>query len=500
MAKKKQQDFEAQMQRLAALNARRGNFAASIIQQLTNLTDTSVTTVSRYNKYTKDQLLTYLKNPISYEKQIRDASIYMYTASMQYYNLVNFHALMPKWNIVIAPMKFDKTKVKPDAVYKQYVKINEILQRMNLPHEFQKASKVAWREDVFYGVCLESKDSFQIQRINPDLCKISSIEDGCFNFAVDFSQIQESMLILYPEIFTTMYNAYRRDPSLQWQEIPSDIGVCFKVNEDLLYPYPPFAAVMPLLYDIEDYRDLILERTKIDIYKLLHFQIPVDSKNDPMDMDVALRYYEQVLNVIPQTIGAIATPFEPIEVKFDKSGLADTDEVAQAESRFWSATGTSPLLFGVGDSVAALKLSIRANEQLVLAFMRQVERWLNRKLKNMSGTVKFQATILPTTTFNFDDMTKIYQEAATYGLPTKSMYAAAAGVKLNDIEALSYLENEVLEYPQEFIPLSTTYTQSGDGGPLDEGGRPTNESKGEDLTPAGEQTQRDDENSEEKRG
>lgn len=484
------------MHRLNMLNMRRGDFAAAIVQQLTSLTDTSVTTVSRYNKYTKDNLLTYLKNPISYEKQLRDASIYMYTASPQYWNLINYHALMPQWDYIIAPMKFDRQKVKSDAIYKQFIKANTILQNMNLKHELIKASRVAWREDVFYGVELETKDSYQIQRINPDLCKISSVEDGCFNFAVDFAQITEDSLFLYPEFFTQMWNAYQHDSTLQWQEIPSDVSVCFKVNEDLLYPYPPFASTLPLLYDIEDFRDLIKERTKIDIYKLVHCRIPVDAKNVPMDMDVCLQYYEQALSVAPTNVGMIVTPFEVSEIKFDKTGLTDTDEVAKAEEHFWSATGSSPLLFGgSSESVAALKLSIRNNEQLVLAFMKQVERWLNRKLKRISGTVKFKATILPVTYFNIEEKVAMYKEAATYGLPTKSMYAAAADVELNDIEALTYLENEVLQFPEEFIPLSSSYTQSGGG---DSGGRPTNESKGEDLTPAGEQTRNDEENA--KRG
>lgn len=435
----------------------------------------------------------YLQAPPQYEKQLRDASIYMYTNSMQYYNLINFHALMPVWTYSVSPMKFDKAKFKADAVYKQYQKVTEKLQLMNLSHEMDKVMRVCFREDVFYGICYETKDSFAIQRLNPDYCKIVSVEDGVYNFAFDFSQLTEEMLVLYPPEFERMFRLYQNDQDMKWQEISADIGICIKVNEDLLYPFPPFAAVMPLLYDIEDYRDLILEKAQIDVYKLIQMEVPVDDKKVPMEMDLAAQYYEQALKVIPDTIGVIMSPMKLTEIKLEKTGLTDTDEVARSEQHFWSASGTSPLLFG-GDangSVTALKLSVKGNEQIVLAVMRQVERWLNRRIKRLSGTIKYKVDILPLTNFNQEDKVSMYQEAATYGLPVKSMYAAALGIELNDISALSYLENEVLEFPDTFIPLSSTHTQSADDG---EAGRPTNASKGEDLTEAGEQTQRDEEN------
>ena len=471
-------------------------YASSVRYPLTSLTNTSLTTTSRFSKYTKEQLTTYLQQAPQYEKQLRDASIYMYTNSMQYYNLINFHALMPVWTYSVSPMKFDRAKFKPDAVLKQYQKVTEKLQIMNLSHEMDKVMRVCFREDVFYGICYESKDAFSIQKLNPDYCKITSVEDGVLNFAFDFSQLTEEMLPLYPPQFESMWRAYQGDQDLKWQEVPADIGICIKVNEDLTYPFPPFAPSMPLLYDIEAYRELILDRTQIDIYKLLLLQIPMDEKLIPMDMEQALQYYEQILRIVPETIGVVMAPMPLNEVKLDKTGLSDTDEVARSEQHFWSSSGTSPLLFG-GDangSVTALKLSIKANEQIVLAVMRQVERWLNRRIRKISGTIKFKVDILPITNFNQDERAAMYETAASYGLPTKSMYAAATGIELNDISALAYLENEVLDYPGNFIPLSTSYTQSGDDPTADEGGRPTNESKGEDLTEAGEQTQNDEEN------
>ena len=453
-----------------------------------------VSTVSRFSKYTKEDISEYLKSPQDYEKQLRNASIYMYANSTHYYNLINFHALMPTWAYTLSPLKFDEKSIDPDTFYKQYLKVVQKVQTMNLAHEMITPFRVCFREDVFYGVLYETKDAFFIQKLNPDYCRISAVVDGTFAFEFDFSQIREENLVEYPEFFTSLFNQYQRDSSLRWQEIPVDQSICLKVNQDLLYPLPPFAGSMPLLYDIEDYKDLIKQREEIFNYKALNMEIPLDAKGSPLiESDVSQAYYNRALRELPEGVGLIMSPMKMGSFQFEKTGLTDTDEVANAELRFWSSTGTSPLLFGSGkDSVTALKYSIKANEQIVLALMRQAERWVNRKLKTLSGKIKFRMNILPVTHFNAEEKIAQYKEASGLGLPVKSQYAVLQDMEFGDIDGMAYLENEILRYPEKFIPLSSTYTQSANT--EDEGGRPTNESVGKDLTEAGEQTQRDDEN------
>lgn len=447
----------------------------------------------RTYKYTREQISTYLQNPAYYEKELRDVSNYMYANSIHYYNLINFFALMPTWDYVIVPTEYAKGQKDNKVLYDRYVWTVNYVARMNIKHEFIKIMRTCFREEIFYGVCYESNNSFFIRKLNPDYCQISAVEDGVFNFAFDFGAILEEELPFYPDFFRDMWEEYqRRGDIMRWQEIPSDIGICIKLNEDLDYIVPPFADVMELLYDIDDYADLIKERAQIDIYKLLHLKIPVDDHNEPMAWDLAQRYYEQASKVVPANIGIVLNPFEINDIKFEKTGLADTDEVAQAEQRFWSASGTSPLLFGDSTgSVTALKLSVRNNEQMVLALMRQIERWLNRRLRNKTRKkVFFKASILPVTHFNWDEKVAAYKEAALYGQPVKTMYAATQDLEPGDVSAMAFLENEILDYPTTLVPLQSSYTQSSD----DTGGRPTNESQGKDLTPAGEQTRENESN------
>ena len=63
------------------------------------------------------------------------------------------------------------------------------------------------------------------------------------------------------------------------------------------------------------------------------------------------------------------------------------------------------------------------------------------------------------------------------------------------MENMLYLENEVLALKELEVPLTSSNTQSGDSdAATDDGGRPTNESKGKDLSDAGAVTKENDSN------
>ena len=174
--------------------------ARQVLRDLTSNTQSSVT----FSQYTKEQILTYLKSPQVNAKNLRNASIYMFNNSSHYRRLIQYYAYLPSWKYVITPVKLDGAKINKETVRKNYVKIINTVENMNLRHEMQKAALIALREGVFYGAIWSTNDSFFIQRINPDYCDLTSISDGCYVYAVDMSQIKEEDLKKYPPEFTNM--------------------------------------------------------------------------------------------------------------------------------------------------------------------------------------------------------------------------------------------------------------------------------------------------------
>ena len=447
------------------------NFARMATSPIWNVSDTTTKTNPTYQRYTKEDLLNYMQAPASNEKYLRNASIYMYDASSQYRRLIQYYALLLKWEYIIAPLDFDRSKVKEENFRKQYLKVATALEIKNLRHELQKASMIALRDGVLYGAVWSASNSFYIQRINPDYCSLTSINDGTWMYSVDMSQIQESKLILYPPEFTTMWNNYQATGQ-KWQEVPESISFCLKADETTpSYSIPPWCSTLPMLYDLETYKALQETATKIANYKMLAMKIDVDSNGVPtVDWALAQQYYQQLCNVLPPYVGATISPMKIEGFDFDKnSGTSDVDTVSRAEKQFWFDTGTSSLLHGsdVSNTAGALKLSIRADEELMFGMMAQAERLINRMLKSMSGTVKFKIQFLPVTIFNQEEQIGFWKDAALSGVPgSKVAYAAALGIHQADLPGMDYVERTLVG-TDDWMPLLNGYTIGNS-----EGGRP----------------------------
>lgn len=450
------------------------SFANAQIQRLRDANSTSSTSgeVTSFSTINKTQLLNYLRAPKSNEKAIRNASIMMYHGSSHYKRLILYYALMPTWSYIIRPTGFDIDKIKDKTFKASYYKAAMKIDTMNLKHEMQKALTIGLREGVFYGAIWESNDSFFIQRINPDICQLTSIMDGTWLYSVDMSKIKEKDLVQYPSEFTTMFNTYM-STGQKWQEVPSKITFCFKADETTIsHSLPPWSSSMPLILDIEGYKALQETAGEISNYKLLNMEIPLDSNNAPkFSFELAKQYYDLMCSVLPPFVGAVMSPMKVTDFNFDNSGsLRETDIVSRAERQFWQNSGSSSLIFGdaANTTAGALKLSIKADEELVFGWVNQCERIINRLLKTISGTQKFKITFLPVTTFNLSEMVDLYKNAASLGIPTKSAYASTLGINTIDIPGVDYIEREVLDM-DELVPLVSSYNS---GASDNDGGRP----------------------------
>ena len=443
--------------------------------------------------YTQDQLYTYLRSPTQNAKALRNASEYMYNANTRYYRLIQYYAGLPTYAFVISPLNFDKSKAKPETFRKQYIKVANKLELMNIREETRKQINIAMRRGAFYGVrWFDSASSF-VQQLDPDICQITSISDGVFLFSVDMSQIKEENLDCYPPEFTQMYAEYKRTGS-KWQRVDPSISVCVKADPSTPdYSLPPFCAVLPELYVINDTQALQEASDEMGNYKLLAGEMPLDKDGVPvMNFPQMLEYYKHIASNLGERIGLAISPFKLTSVDFSKSAAADAvDATARAVSNFWSASGTNALLHGAENNTAGVaKLAIRSDETLVYGMLDQCERQINRYLKTvMSGTIKFKISFLRTTVFNLEEMIKHYKEAMNYGIG-KSYYMAALDIPQYDIEGMTYLENEVLHVDEILTTLKTSSTQS--SADTNDTGRPPADDT--DLSNEGESTRDNDTN------
>ena len=433
-------------------------------------------TTTFFSKYTKADIIKYLKNPELNAKQLRDISIYLYNASSHYKRLILYFARMLLFYYIVVPFRIDIEKVDKNKFKNQYKKILDLLENMNLQHEFIKITTTILREDIFYGYEYSTKDSYFIQKLNPDYCQISSIEDGCFNFAFDFNYFKTypEKLKQYGEEFEEKYNIYKANSELRWQELDSKRTICIKMSEDIEFPVPFFVGVLESLYDIEDFKALKKAKTEIGNYKMLSLQIPFDKETGDflIDLDIAKEYYRQMGSVLPENIGLVLSPMDIKDFDFEKD-KADQDNVSDAVRDYYSSAGVSDLLFNSEKSSSnSLKLSIDNDSSIMFAVLRSLERWVNRKIKQESGVIKFKCLFLDITKYNQKEFYENCLKGSQASLPMKTMSCVSMGISQSDMTGLNFLETEILEIQDKFIPLQSSHTQS-----ADDGGRPSNSDK-----------------------
>lgn len=447
-----------------------------------------------FNKtFQKSDVVKWLENPKKYEKQLRNLSRFLLDSSSHYRRLIDYFATMLTFDYVVdvynqSEYKIDK-KLK-ETIYDKYISTINFLENMNIKHEFSKLVYRAFVDDVVYGYEYSTKNSYFIDILNPDYCAISSVEDGVYNFSYNFQYFDTypKELERMADEFTEKYNIYKTDKkNKKWQELDSSKTICIKIS-DTEYAIPPLSGVFEDIYSLYSYKDLQMSKTELENYLLLVAKIPYQKNADntenawALSLDKAIEYFNLMSDNLPPQIGSILSPYESIEsIKLNKSEK-ELDFVSLAENSIYNSAGVPKLIFNSDKaSGAALNKAILNDQCMVFRVLRQLERWLNRKLKDENKKINFKVTFLDITKYNQEDVADAYKNATTLGLPVKTRYCAALGLSPSDMINSMMLENDILDIVNKFKPLSTSYTEKGNN----KGGKP---SSGDKVDDAGQKT------------
>lgn len=439
------------------------------------------TTSPTFSKYTKDDIATYLSNPYTYEKQLRNAVVYIYGASPHFRRLIQYFAGLTDWAYIVSPYKTDPKSINAKTISRNYRKSLDFLSSMNIRTQFPKILTVCLREDTFFGTFWLSNDGVILQQLPSEYCSISTIEGNVANVTFDFSYFdsRQALLEFYPKEFNKKYAQYQKNRTVKWIELDSPTSFAIKCNADILdYAIPPFAGILREIYEIEDYKELRMSKTALENYAMVVMQLGMDDDgNWTLDYNKAVDFWRNLDAVLPEEIGSVLTPMPVNKISFEKSNTASTNTVAEAEEALFSAAGVSSLLFNNEKASAnALALSVKADQAITYGIVKSIEDMVNRLLQSQSFGKNFKVTFLDVSPFNRKEAGDQYLKAAQFGLPTVSMYAASQGLGQAELDSMSLLENDVLEIKKLFIPLASSNTQSGSAvdnkGATDEGGAP----------------------------
>lgn len=467
------------------------------------LTDLSKTESRTFQTYSRDTLRTYLKSPKAYESQIRNLSRYLYRLCYEYRRICYFYATMICGDVFnIIPIS-DKDQTGEDIVDKWYETLTR-WQRLDFKSELTKLLLVAWREDTVYGYVYDDSDQeggtcfYQI--LDGDYCRISSIEQGVFRYAFDFSYFRSHSTYLeyWDSEFKSKYEAYEKDATLRWQELDPERQICFKVNaDDPTMDYPPFASLFESIISNIDLQALKTAKDELSAYKLLVARLkPLTGTNNPDDFEVdpitALKYYQKFAEELPECVNACISPLpiEPIEFK-DLNTTDDTDMISSSLSNLFKRVG-GVILDNDKTGSTIYEAQIIADMELAHGtLVPQINRYLNLYFNYVLGDdhslIKYIEGVCPYTRKN---KRKELLESAQNGLTRMKIAILDGDTPLETISSLKL--ERALGLEELMIPLSTSYTQSSSETDPINGGAPVKDET--DLTDEGSSTREEDKN------
>ena len=473
----------------------------AVLNRLTTRDLNNNTNAPTFSLYSKDDITTYLSNPYTYEKQLRRAVTYIYGASSHFRRLIQYFVGLSDLCYIVEPYRIDPKKANIKTVNNNYRKVLNMLTSMSVKTQFPKILTVVLREDTFFGTLWVTNDNITIQQLPSEYCAVSSIEGNVLNVTFDFSYFDShsNMLDFYPAEFKTKYNTYKNQRMSKWIELDAPTSFAIKCNTDILdYSIPPFAGILREIYDIEDYKQLKLTKTALENYAMLAMTLPMEDDGSwGIDLDKAKEFWRNLDAVLPEEVGSVLTPMPLNKISFERSNTGDTNTIADAEQNLFTAAGVSSLLFNNEKASAnALLLSIKADQAITYGIIKSIEDVINRFIQSQSYGKNFKVNFLDVSAYNRKEAGEAYLKAASYGLPTISMYAASQGLGQAELDGMSFLETQVLGLQDLFRPIQSSTQMSGNNldsnAATDEGGAPTKDAG--ELTDSGEQSseQKDD--------
>lgn len=216
--------------------------------------------------------------------------------------------------------------------------------------------------------------------------------------------------------------------------------------------------------DLDDAQDLGQKKLAQQIMKIIVQQFPLDKNYDLVfDMDEMAALHQNAVSMLGDAIGVdVLSTVADVKVH-DLSDDSDTtvDQLANAESAVYTEAGVSQMQFNTDGNIA-LEKSIANDEATMASLLYQFEEYAESLLEPYNKNPKrlmYRVQMLPTTIYNFKDLSKIYKEQTQVGF-SKLLPQVALGQSQSSVIATAIFENDMMNLNEVFIPPQMSSTMS----------------------------------------
>lgn len=439
---------------------------------------------------------------------MRDISNFFYKTSGIYSRLCRYMAYLYRFDWMVTPY-INSDSIKTEKILTTFDKVLKYLDNSGIKKMLGEISLKVIKNGSYYGYLIPYKERIIIQELPSEYCRSRFSVNGRpaveFNMRFFDEVFRDTtqkirMLKLFPDEFRKGYIAYKEGKlppdfagdTVGWYLLDTNNVIKFNMNGE---DFPAFISVIPAIIDLDAAQELDRKKMAQKLLKIIIQKMPVDKNGDLIfDVDEAQQLHNNAVRMLSKAIGIdVLTTFADVDVAdmADNSTTTTVDELEKVERTVYNEAGVSQMQFNTDGNIA-LEKSILNDEAAMYNLLLQFEDFLNYMIDKFNTTAKinFKVSILTTTIYNYQEMAKLYKEQTQLGY-SKMLPQIALGQSQSAILANAYFENDILDLVNVFIPPISSNTMSADAlsnrngdssSSSSEGGRPTNESQGKEVT------------------
>ena len=356
-------------------------------------------------------------------------------------------------DIILAPVITEKSsiqregnvytfKVAKDAnkILDNFFRMLRYLDNFRAKYMFGEIALKVVRDGCYYGYIIHNATGPTIQELPSEYCRSRYKKDNHpvveFNMRYFLDLYKDEsyrmrVLKMFPEEFREGYKLYLKG-KLQgdfsgdgagWYLLDPDYAVKFSLNDSDM---PVMAAVIPAIIDLYEAQELDRKKMAQKLLKIIIQKLPIDKNGDLIfDPDEAQQLHNNAVKMLTRAIGVdVLTTFADVNV----ADMADRNTTTTVDD------------------------------------LAKVEDFLDRLLINFNKSPKkvyYKTNILPTTIYDYKELSKMYKEQTQMGY-SKMLPQIALGLPQSMVLANAFFENDLLNLVTVFVPPLTSNTMNAD--------------------------------------
>ena len=439
----------------------------------------------------KDYILKALEKADT--KTLKQISLFYYRTSGIYGRLCRYLAYMYRYDWYVVPYvaggdtyptdgtKGDISAKDVNRIIDNFFKTMRYLDNFKAKKILKKIALKIVVEGCYYGYIIHTAKGPTIQELPSEYCRSRYSKENrpavelnmrYFDEVYKDPSYRAKVLKLFPKEFQKGYKLYldkKLKPDFNgdidgWFLLDCDYGFKLSLNDDDI---PLMSSVIPAIIDLDEAQALDRKKMAQKLLKIIIQKMPLDKNGEMVfDPEEAAQLHNNAVRMLSRAIGLdVLTTYADVDVAdmSDRNTTTTVDDLQKVERAVFNEAGISQMQFNTDGNIA-LEKSIENDAAMMSTLCDQFEDLMQQLIINFNKTPKkifYQVQILPTTIYNYKELSKMYKEQTQMGY-SKMLPQIALGLSQSSILANAFFENDLMNLVTVFVPPLTSNTMNAD--------------------------------------